>query len=85
MGGNVCAGLVRAWKSEGLLSNSKLNMIEAMRPAKPYPDAKLRAIALEFHKRAFGEEMARVNFLPVSERKKYLNRVRLRKARVEQK
>lgn len=32
--------------------------------------SELKAIAMEFHKRAFGEEMARVNFLPVGERKK---------------
>ncbi len=42
----------------------------------------LQAIALEFHKRAFGEEMARVNFLPLGERKKYVNRVRQRKDRL---
>jgi hypothetical protein len=41
----------------------------------------LQAIVLEFHKRAFGEEMARVNFLPIGERKKYLDRVRQRKDR----
>jgi hypothetical protein len=39
---------------------------------------RIRAIALDFHKRAFGEEMARVNFLPLAERKKYLVRVRKR-------
>lgn len=38
----------------------------------------IQAIALEFHKRAFGEETARVNFLTVGERKKYLNRIRQR-------
>jgi hypothetical protein len=42
----------------------------------------IQAIALEFHKRAFGEEMARVNFLAVGERKKYLNRVRQRIGRL---
>jgi hypothetical protein len=42
------------------------------------PDQELQEIAFEFHKRAFGEEMARVNFLPVVERKDYLARVRLR-------
>jgi hypothetical protein len=40
--------------------------------------AELQAIALEFHRRAFGEEMARVNFLPICERKKYVRRVRQR-------
>jgi hypothetical protein len=44
-------------------------------------NTKLQAIALEFHKRAFGEEMARVNFLPIGERKQYVNRVRQRKDR----
>ncbi len=38
----------------------------------------LHEITVEFHKRAFGEEMARVNFLPVQERRKYLARVRAR-------
>jgi len=51
-----------------------------MRTAKSRQDLKNRihAIALDFHKRAFGEEMARVNFLPLAERKKYLGRVRQR-------
>jgi hypothetical protein len=58
-----------------------------MRPSKSSQRKKieLQAIALEFHKRAFGEEMARVNGLPLGERKKYMNRVRERKARVERK
>lgn len=34
--------------------------------------ARLREIEYDFHVRAFGEEMARVNFLPLEERKKYL-------------
>lgn len=41
----------------------------------------LHEITVEFHKRAFGEEMARVNFLPVEERRKYLARVRARAAK----
>jgi hypothetical protein len=41
----------------------------------------LHEIAVEFHQRAFGEEMARVNFLPVAERRKYLARVRARAAK----
>lgn len=45
----------------------------------------LRDIIVEFHKRAFGEEMARVNFLPVEERKKYLARVRARAAAAKRK
>jgi len=32
----------------------------------------LREIEYEFQVRAFGEEMARVNFLPLEERKKYI-------------
>ncbi len=38
----------------------------------------IHQIAVEFHRRAFGEEMARVNFLPLGERKKYLARIRQR-------
>ena len=34
--------------------------------------AYIRRIAYEFQVRAFGEEMARVNFLPLEERKKYV-------------
>ena len=41
----------------------------------------LYEITLEFHKRAFGEELARVNFLPVEERRNYLARVRARAAK----
>ena len=40
----------------------------------------LREIAREFHTRAFGEERARVNFLPAAERKQYLDRLRARAA-----
>ena len=32
----------------------------------------LRQVAFEFHVRAFGEEMARVNFLPLAERRRYV-------------
>ena len=42
----------------------------------------LHEIILEFHKRAFGKEMARVNFLPVAERRKYLARLRARAAKI---
>ena len=51
-----------------------------MRTAKSRKELRNRilAIALDFHKRAFGDEMARVNFLPLAERKKYLGRVRKR-------
>ena len=38
----------------------------------------LRRIALDFHRRAFGDEMARVNFLPLAKRKAYLRRLRSR-------
>ena len=40
----------------------------------------LHEIIVEFHKRAFAEEMARVNFLPMEERRKYLARARARAA-----
>lgn len=33
---------------------------------------RLKAIEYEFHVRAFGEEMARVNFLPLEQRRKYV-------------
>ena len=33
----------------------------------------LREVEYAFHVRAFGEEMARVNFLPLEERKAYLH------------
>ena len=36
------------------------------------PQKSLEEIEYEFHVRAFGEEMARVNFLPLEERKKYV-------------
>jgi len=32
----------------------------------------LRRVAYDFHVRAFGEEMARVNFLPLAERRRYV-------------
>ena len=41
----------------------------------------LREIAWEFHARAFGEEQARVNFLPAAERRLYVERLRARAAR----
>jgi uncharacterized protein YnzC (UPF0291/DUF896 family) len=41
----------------------------------------LQSIAFEFHRRAFGEELARVNFLPATERKAYLARIRERVSR----
>jgi hypothetical protein len=34
--------------------------------------ARIRKIEYDFHVRAFGEEMARVNFMPLEERKRYL-------------
>jgi hypothetical protein len=34
--------------------------------------ARIREIEYDFHVRAFGEEMARVNFMPLEERKRYL-------------
>ena len=34
--------------------------------------ADLRDVEYRFHVRAFGEEMARVNFLPLEQRKQYL-------------
>ena len=34
--------------------------------------ARIREIEYDFHVRAFGEELARVNFMPLEERKRYL-------------
>jgi hypothetical protein len=34
--------------------------------------ARIREIEYDLHVRAFGEEMARVNFMPIEERKRYL-------------
>jgi hypothetical protein len=42
---------------------------------KPWPPAirrKLRQAIYEFHVRSFGEEMARVNFLPLAQRRRYV-------------
>jgi hypothetical protein len=39
---------------------------------------RIREIEWDFHRRAFGEELARVNFLPLAERKAYLARLRER-------
>ena len=38
----------------------------------PEVQAFIREIEYDFHVRAFGEEMARVNFLPPEERRKYI-------------
>ena len=38
----------------------------------PEVKAEIRRIEYEYHVRAFGEEMARVNFLPEKERMEYL-------------
>ncbi len=50
-----------------------------MSDAKTTPDwltaevlSHLRRVEYEFHVRAFGEEMARVNFLPLPERRRYV-------------
>lgn len=42
---------------------------------KEWPPAareKMRQAVYEFHVRAFGEELARVNFLPLAKRRKYV-------------
>lgn len=43
-----------------------------LEPLSPEALARLKAVEYEFHVRAFGEEMARVNFLPPEERRKYV-------------
>ena len=40
----------------------------------PVQRKRLREIEKAFHVRAFGEEMARVNFMPVKRRRDYLER-----------
>ncbi len=44
----------------------------------PRQKERLRSIEWQFHVRVFGEEMARVNFMPIEERKAYLERCRQR-------
>jgi len=53
--------------------------VEQVTDAKTKPDwltpeiaEHLRRVEYDFHVRAFGEEMARVNFLPPAERRRYL-------------
>ena len=41
-------------------------------PLTPEQRERIREIEYDFHVRAFGEEMARVNFLPEEERMRYL-------------
>jgi hypothetical protein len=41
----------------------------------------IRRVAYDFHVRAFGEEMARVNFLPLEERKAYIRDISITLAR----
>ena len=41
-------------------------------PPSPEVLAFIREVEYDFHVREFGEEMARVNFLPLEERKAYL-------------
>ena len=43
-----------------------------MPPWTPEALARLKEVEYDFHVRAFGEEMARVNFLPADERKAYI-------------
>ena len=43
-----------------------------MKPLTPAQRRRLRKVMYDFHVRAFGEEMARVNFLPEKERKRYV-------------
>lgn len=42
----------------------------------PVQQERLARLEYEYHVRAFGEEMARVNFKPPAERKAYLQRMR---------
>ncbi len=40
----------------------------------------IKEVERAFHRRAFGDERARVNLLPVAQRRAYLNRTRRRAA-----
>ena len=42
---------------------------------------RIERLELEFHRRAFGDELARVNFLAPAERRAYVARLRARAAR----
>jgi hypothetical protein len=42
------------------------------KPLTPAQRRRLRKVMYDFHVRAFGEEMARINFLPEAERKREL-------------
>ena len=42
------------------------------KPLTPRQRRRLRKVMYDFHVRAFGEEMARINFLPEAERKREL-------------
>lgn len=48
----------------------------------PLQRKRLREIEKAFHIRAFGEEMARVNFMPAQQRRDYLERCHQRAKKV---
>jgi hypothetical protein len=53
----------------------KVSLKKSPPKMKPWPPAvrrKLRKAIYDFHVRAFGEEMARVNFLPLAKRRRYI-------------
>ncbi len=52
--------------------NAMKKIFPKAEPLSDESEKTLRDIEYEFHVRAFGEEMARVNFLPLEERKKYV-------------
>ncbi len=52
--------------------NAMKKTFPRLKPLSPAALARFEEIEYEFHVRAFGEEMARVNFLPLNERKKYV-------------
>jgi len=45
---------------------------QRMPPWSPAARKRLRQAIYDFHVRAFGEEMARVNFLPLAQRRQYV-------------
>jgi hypothetical protein len=49
--------------------SGKTPATEAMNPLTPAQKRRLRKVMWDFHVRAFGEEMARINFLPGKRRK----------------
>jgi hypothetical protein len=78
---------VSIWRSRGISRKSGF-ILQAwwrnLRPMKAAMSQAIERIEREFHRRAFGEELARVNAMFPSNRRAYLSRVRRRAASVRQ-